>query len=143
LAKAETTGVRILLPSDLVVADDSKAEAGSVVESGQVPDGQAAFDIGPRTVGEMSAVVSRARTVFWNGPMGVFESPAFTAGTLAVAKALALVMGGTTVVAGGDSAAAAERAGVASTITHVSTGGGASLAFIEGKKLPGFAALET
>ena len=143
LAKAETSGARILLPCDLVVAEDSKAEAGTVVASGQVPDGQAAFDIGPQTVAEMSAVISRARTVFWNGPMGVFESPAFAAGTLAVAKALSLVMGGTTVVAGGDSAAAAERAGVASTITHLSTGGGASLEFIEGKKLPGLAALET
>ena len=143
LAKAETSGVRILLPCDLVVAEDSKAEAGTVVASGQVPDGQAAFDIGPQTVAEMSAVISRARTVFWNGPMGIFESPAFAAGTLALAKALALVMGGTTVVAGGDSAAAAERAGVASTITHLSTGGGASLEFIEGKKLPGLAALET
>ena len=143
LAKAEASGVRILLPCDLVVAEDSKAEAGTVVASGQVPDGQAAFDIGPQTVAEMSAVISRARTVFWNGTMGIFESPAFAAGTLALAKALALVMGGTTVVAGGDSAAAAERAGVASTITHLSTGGGASLEFIQGKKLPGLAALET
>jgi len=135
--------VRILLPCDLVVAEDSKAEAGTVVASSQVPEGQAAFDIGPQTVAEMSTVISRARTVFWNGPMGMFESPGFAAGTLALAKALALVMGGTTVVAGGDSAAAAERAGVASTITHLSTGGGASLEFIEGKKLPGLAALET
>jgi len=143
LAKAETSGVRILLPRDLVVAADSQAEAGTAVASGQVPDGQAAFDIGPETVAEMSAVISRAHTVFWNAPMGVFESPPFAAGTLAVAKALALVMGGTTVVAGGDSAVAVERAGVASSITHVSTGGGASLEFIEGKKLPGLAALET
>lgn len=143
LAKAETSGVRILLPSDLIVAEDNRAEAGTVVASGQVPEAQAAFDIGPQTVGEMNTTIARARTVFWNGPMGVCESPAFAAGTLAVAKALALVMGGTTVVAGGDSAAIAERAGAAGTITHVSTGGGASLEFIEGKKLPGLAALET
>jgi phosphoglycerate kinase len=114
-----------------------------VVPATCVPDGQAAFDIGPESVAEMSGVLSRARTVFWNGPMGVFESPAFAAGTLGVAKAMASVMGGTTVVGGGDLAAAVERAGVTPSITHVSTGGGASLEFIEGKKLPGLAALES
>jgi len=143
LAKAEASGVRILLPRDVLTAEDSKAEAGTTAAPGHLPAGHAAFDLGPESVAEMSAAISRARTVFWNGPMGVFESPAFVAGTLAVAKALALVMGGTTVVAGGDSAVAAERAGVASNITHISTGGGASLQFIEGKKLPGLAALES
>jgi phosphoglycerate kinase len=108
-----------------------------------VPDHQAAFDIGPETVSEIAAVVARARTVFWNGPMGVFEAQPFAAGTQAVAKAMALVMGGTTVVGGGDTVAAVHRAGVANSITHISTGGGASLEFIEGKKLPGLAALES
>ena len=143
LAKAESSGVRIILPRDLVVAADAQDENGRLVLASGVPDDKAAFDIGPDSVADMSATVARARTVFWNGPMGVFESPAFAAGTLGLAKALALVMGGTTVVAGGDSAAAVQRAGVASSITHVSHGGGASLEFIEGKKLPGLAALES
>jgi phosphoglycerate kinase len=143
LAKAEASGVRIVLPSDLVVAEAPTATTGTVVAARSVPEGQAAFDIGPEAVAEVSAVLSRARTVFWNGPMGVFETAAFAAGTLGVAKAMAHVMGGTTVVGGGDSAAAVARAGVTSSITHVSTGGGASLEFIEGKKLPGLAALES
>lgn len=143
LAKAEASGVRVVLPRDVVVAADAKAEGGKVVEAKHVLDDQAVLDIGPEASAEISAVVSRARTVFWNGPMGLFETPGFAAGTLAVAKALTLVMGGTTVVGGGDSAAAVERAGVAGSITHVSTGGGASLEFIEGKKLPGLAALES
>lgn len=143
LVKAESSGVRIILPRDLVVGQDAKVEAGTAVPATRVPDGQAAFDIGPESVAEMSGILSRARTVFWNGPMGVFESPAFAAGTLGVAKAMAAVMGGTTVVVGGDSAAAVERAGITRSITHVSTGGGASLEFIEGKKLPGLAALES
>ena len=88
-------------------------------------------------------MLSRARTVFWHGPLGVCEAQPFAAGTVAVAKAMAQVMGGTTVVAGVDTGAAVHRAGVASTITHISTGGGASLEFIEGKKLPGLAALES
>jgi phosphoglycerate kinase len=107
------------------------------------PSDQAALDIGPESVAEIAAVLSRARTVFWNGPMGVFEAQPFAAGTIAVAKAMAQVMGGTTVVGGGDSGAAVHRAGVASSITHISTGGGASLEFIEGKNLPGLAALES
>ena len=143
LAKAEASGVQVLLPSDLVVAGDTRAMAGTVVPSTRVPDDQAALDIGPESVAEIGAVIARARTVFWNGPMGVFEAQPFAAGTLAVAKAMAQVMGGTTVVGGGDSVAAVNRAGVAGSITHISTGGGASLEFIEGKKLPGLAALES
>jgi phosphoglycerate kinase len=143
LVKAESSGVRIILPRDLVVGQDAKAEAGTAVPATRVPDGQAAFDIGPESVAEMSGILSRARTVFWNGPMGVFEAQPFAVGTIAVAKAMAQVMGGTTVVGGGDSGAAVHRAGVASSITHISTGGGASLEFIEGKKLPGLAALES
>jgi phosphoglycerate kinase len=143
LAKAEASSVKVILPRDLVVADDAKAETGTVVPASRVPPEQAALDIGPESVAEMSATLSRSRTIFWNGPMGVFEAAPFAAGTLGVAKAIAMVIGGTTVVGGGDSAAAVHRAGVASSITHISTSGGASLEFIEGKKLPGLAALET
>jgi phosphoglycerate kinase len=143
LAKAESMGARIILPRDLVVAESSKAEAGTIVAAMHVPDHSAAFDIGPETASEIAGIIARARTVFWNGPMGVFEAQPFAAGTQAVAKAMALVMGGTTVVGGGDSVAAVHRAGVASSMTHISTGGGASLEFIEGKKLPGLAALES
>jgi phosphoglycerate kinase len=143
LAKAETSGVQVILPRDLVVAEDARAAAGTVVPATRVPDDQAALDIGPESVSDVGAVLSRARTVFWNGPMGVFEAQPFAAGTIAVAKAMSLVMGGTTVVGGCDSVAAVYRAGVASSITHISTGGGAALEFIEGKKLPGLAALES
>jgi len=143
LSKAENSGARIVLPRDLVVADDAKAEAGNVVPAATLPDDTAAFDIGPESAAEIGAALARARTVLWNGPMGVCESPAFAGGTLSVARSIALVMGGTTVVVGGDSAAAAERAGVATSITHVSAGGNASLEFVEGKKLPGLAALES
>jgi phosphoglycerate kinase len=143
LAKAEASGVQILLPRDLVVAEDARALSGTVVSATQVPDDRAALDIGPESVAELTTVLARARTVFWNGPMGVFEAQPFAAGTIAVAKAMAQIMGGTTVVGGGDSVAAVHRAGVANSITHISTGGGASLEFIEGKKLPGLAALES
>jgi phosphoglycerate kinase len=143
LAKAEATGVQILLPRDLVVAEDAKAEAGNPIPAGSVPEKQAAFDIGPEAAAEIGAVLARARTVFWHGPMGACESPAFAAGTMSVARSMALVMGGTTVVVGGESAAAVQRAGVASSITHISSGGVASLELIEGKKLPGLAALES
>jgi phosphoglycerate kinase len=143
LAKAEASGVQIILPRDLVVAEDAKAETNVVLPATRVPDDQSALDIGPETVAEMATVLSRARTVFWNGPMGMAEIPAFAAGSLGVAKGMALVIGGNTVVAGSDTAAAVERAGVASSFTHVSTGGGAALDFVEGKKLPGLAVLES
>jgi phosphoglycerate kinase len=143
LAKAESIGAHILVPRDLMVAKHDKAESGMAIAASTVPDNQAAFDIGPESAAEIGAVLARARTVFWTGPMGVSESPVFSAGTMAVAKSLALVMGSTTVVAGAETAAAVERAGVASSITHISTGGNASLEFIEGKKLPGLAALES
>lgn len=143
LARAESSGVQIILPRDLVVADDPKSEASAVVPAAHIPDDQGAFDIGPESVAEIGAVLSRARTVFWNGPMGVVESPAFAAGTVGVAKAMAILMGGTTVVLGGELADAVSHAGIASSITHISTGGAAALEFIEGKKLPGLAALES
>jgi phosphoglycerate kinase len=144
LSKAEASGVQIVLPRDLVVADDAKADAGTTLSTTTVPEDRAVFDIGPDSAADIGAVLARARTVFWNGPMGVSESPAFAAGTMAVAKAVALgVLGGTTVVAGGETAAAVHRAGVSSSVGHISTGGAASLEFIQGKKLPGLAALES
>jgi len=143
LAKAEAGGVTIVLPRDLVVAADANSPAGTVISATSVPDNLAALDIGPESAGEIAAVLSRARTVFWHGPMGVCEAQPFAAGTIAVAKAMAQVMGGTTVVGGIDTGAAVHRAGVASNITHISTGGSASLEFIEGNKLPGLAALES
>jgi phosphoglycerate kinase len=143
LSRAESSGVKIVLPRDLVIAGDAQAASGTTVPASAVPDDQAVFDIGPETAADIGAVLARARTVFWNGPMGVSESPAFAAGTMAVAKSMASVMGGTTVVAGRETAAVVQHAGVASSIAHISTGGAASLEFIEGKKLPGLAALES
>jgi len=143
LAKAEQTGVRILLPRDLVAAEDIKSEDGHVVPGSRIPEDQAAYDIGPESIAEMSTVLSRARTVFWHGPMGAAENPAFAAGSLGLAKAAALVIGGTTVVSGADTVSAAERAGVAANLTHLSNGGAATLEFVEGKKLPGLAVLES
>jgi phosphoglycerate kinase len=143
LAKADASDVRIILPRDLVVAEAPRDDTGKTVPSGHVPDGLAAFDIGPEAVSEMGAVLSRARTVFWNGPMGAAEVPSFASGSLGIAKALAAVIGGTTIVSGSDTATVVERAGVAASLTHVSTGGTATLDFVEGKKLPGLAVLES
>jgi 3-phosphoglycerate kinase len=107
----------------------------------KVPAGWRILDIGPKSVTKFAAALKKAKTVVWNGPMGVFEFPAFAAGTVAIAQALAK-SGATTIIGGGDSAAAVEQAGVADKITHISTGGGASLEFLEGKVLPGVAALQ-
>jgi phosphoglycerate kinase len=141
LRKAEERGVAVLLPVDAVVAPSLDSPRGEVVPADRVPAGQMALDVGPETGRRYGERIATAQTVFWNGPMGVFEKPAFAAGTLAVAKAVADCRG-LTVVGGGDSVAAIEQAGLANRITHVSTGGGASLEFIEGKVLPGIAALE-
>jgi len=143
LKKAEDRGVEVLLPRDLVAAAGTRAESGKVVSAMNVPEDLAALDIGPETARAFADGIARARTVFWNGPMGVFEAAPFAAGTLAVARALAGTRGVLTVVGGGDSAAAVQRAGVAERISHISTGGGASLEFLEGTKLPGLAALES
>lgn len=134
-------GDKILLPSDLVVAAEFKAEAEQrVVPADAVPDGWMALDIGPESARAFAEVIRAARTVVWNGPMGVFEMEPFARGTFAVAQAMADCEG-VTIVGGGDSVAAVEAAGLADRMTHVSTGGGASLEFLEGKELPGVACL--
>jgi phosphoglycerate kinase len=141
-AKAAARGLPLELPIDLVVAEKLEAEVpGEILEVGDVAIGdRMGVDIGPKTIARYGAVVRDARTVVWNGPMGVFENAHFAGGTYAVARAVAAVSG-TTIVAGGDSTAAVRRAGVADRITHISTGGGASLEFLGGRPLPGVEAL--
>jgi phosphoglycerate kinase len=142
LERAEASRCRLELPEDLVVADRFDAGAPhEVVDGVEVPEGRMGLDIGPRTAERFAGEVRGAATVFWNGPMGAFELEPFAAGTRAVAEALAECEG-TTVVGGGDSAAAIARFGLAGAVTHVSTGGGASLELLEGKKLPGVEALD-
>ena len=141
LAQAQARHVRLLLPVDVVVADKFAADAAwQVVAAKAVPADWRILDVGPQTVKLFAQELKAARTVVWNGPLGVFEFPAFAQGTIALAKTLAASRA-TTIIGGGDSAAAVERAGVADKITHISTGGGASLEFLEGKTLPGVAAL--
>lgn len=140
LRRAQQSRVEVLLPVDVVVADGLKSPSGQAVSVDEIPEGQMALDIGPRTAKLFADRVVGARTVFWNGPLGAFEHAPFAAGTLAMASAMA-ACGGLTVVGGGDSVAAVNEAGVADRISHISTGGGASLEFIEGKVLPGIAAL--
>jgi len=142
LKKAEAAGIDVLLPRDAVAAAGTRSDSGKVVQASNIPEDLAALDIGPETARGFADAIARAKTIFWNGPMGVFESEPFAAGTLAVARAIAAA-GGLSVVGGGDSVAAVQKSGVADKITHISTGGGASLEFLEGKKLPGLAALET
>lgn len=133
---------KILLPADVVVADAFAADAqAKVAPIAQVPAGWRILDIGPQTVKAFAKALRGARTVVWNGPMGVFEFPRFAEGTFAIAQALAKLPGAVTIIGGGDSAAAVEQAGVADKVSHVSTGGGASLEFLEGKTLPGVAVL--
>ncbi len=134
---------KLVLPTDCTVATEFKAEAESkVVRVDQVPAGWMILDIGPATVTHFRNRLAGAKTVVWNGPMGVFEFPSFAQGTFAVAEALANLAGATTIIGGGDSAAAVEQSGLADKISHISTGGGASLEFLEGKTLPGVAALD-
>ncbi len=142
IEKADKAGVELLLPSDVVVGDNINAQTGQLVKVTSLPQGCMALDIGDDTILRFSKVVAAAKTVFWNGPMGLFETKAFSKGTFAVADALSRA-DGFTVVGGGDSAAAVRQAGggIAARIDHISTGGGASLAFVEGKRLPGIAAL--
>ena len=141
-ALMEEAGGKLILPVDAVVADKFAADAErKVVNVSAVPEGWRILDIGPDTVKTYTGMLQDAKTVVWNGPMGVFEMAPFAEGTFAIARALANLPNATTIIGGGDSAAAAHESGVADKITHISTGGGASLEFLEGKTLPGVAAL--
>jgi phosphoglycerate kinase len=143
LAEAQSRNVRLLLPLDHVIAEKIDAAAkSSVVKADQgIPDGQIGLDIGPETVAAFTQEIAGAKTIVWNGPMGVFEVAPFAKGTMKIAEAVAANRGATSIVGGGDSVAAVHQSGVADKITHISTGGGASLEFLEGKKLPGVEAL--
>ncbi|MGE5605343.1 MAG: phosphoglycerate kinase [Bacteroidota bacterium] len=141
MAQAKSRGIKLLLPVDVVVTDDFKKPTMSkTVAVNQIPSDLQGVDIGPETIKLFAKEIETAKTVIWNGPMGVFELPQFAVGTKAVAEALTRSKG-TTIVGGGDSAAAVEQMGYAEKVTHVSTGGGASLEFMEGIELPGVAAL--
>jgi len=142
LKEAKKHKLKFLLPTDHVVAE--KIEANAIVRTvptGGIPDNMMALDIGPKTVEAFTEEIGRALTIVWNGPMGVFEVSPFSKGTFKVAQAVAENVGATSIVGGGDSVSAVNAAGVADKITHISTGGGASLEFLEGKKLPGVEAL--
>lgn len=143
VSRATSSGVEIVIPVDVVVADKFAADAQTqIVPANQIPDGWMGLDIGPESIAKFSSALSDAKTVIWNGPMGVFEMPSFANGTREIATAITKVSG-TTVVGGGDSAAAVRLLGIPeSGFTHISTGGGASLEFLEGKTLPGLAVLE-
>lgn len=142
LEKAAAKGVELYLPVDTVIAKEFKADAESkVCQTMEIPDEWEGLDIGPKTAEIFADVIKSAKTVIWNGPMGVFEFPKFAVGTKAVAQALADNPEATTIIGGGDSAAAIEQLGYADKVTHISTGGGASLEYLEGKVLPGIACL--
>ena len=144
LMDAERKNFKLLLPVDHVITPELKAGAPSrVVNAGATPADQMGLDIGPETIEAYKAEIAKAKTIVWNGPMGVFEMPAFARGTLEIAKAVAArtVAGATSIIGGGDSVAAVHKAGVADKISHISTGGGASLEFLGGRKLPGVEAL--
>ncbi|KAH0468810.1 hypothetical protein IEQ34_002042 [Dendrobium chrysotoxum] len=145
LQKAKSKGVSLLLPTDVVIADKFAADADSkVVPSSAIPDGWMGLDIGPDSIKTFSNSLDATKTVIWNGPMGVFEFDKFAVGTEAIAKKLAELSGKgvTTIIGGGDSVAAVEKVGVADKMSHISTGGGASLELLEGKELPGVVALD-
>jgi len=144
LADAKQKNFKFLLPVDHVIAPEFKADApAKVVDVGATPAEQMGLDIGPKTIEAYKAEIAKAKTIVWNGPMGVFEMPAFAKGTLEIAKgvAAATAAGATSIIGGGDSVAAVHQAGVADRISHISTGGGASLEFLGGRKLPGVEAL--
>lgn len=139
--KAADKGVKLLIPIDTVVGDDFSNDANKkVVERGGIPDDWEGLDVGPKTAELFADAIKGAKTVVWNGPMGCFEMPNFAKGTIAVAQAMADLEGATTIIGGGDSAAACNQLGFGDKMTHISTGGGASLEFLEGKELPGVAA---
>jgi len=143
LAEAKQRNFRLLLPVDHVLAESPDSSATKITDIAGTPDGWMGLDIGPKTIELFSAEIAKARTIVWNGPLGMFERPAFSQGTLAIARAVAAATtaGATSIIGGGDSVAAAEQSGVARQISHISTGGGASLEFLAGEKLPGVEAL--
>jgi phosphoglycerate kinase len=144
LADAKQKNFKFLLPVDQIVAPEFKADAPSkIVDAGATPPEYMGLDIGPKTIAAYAAEITKAKTIVWNGPMGVFEMPAFAKGTLEIAKAVAAATkaGATSIVGGGDSVAAVHQSGLADQISHISTGGGASLEFLGGRKLPGVEAL--
>ena len=142
MKKAEEKGVKLLLPVDTLIADAFEGYTEiKTCKAGEVPDGWQGLDIGPKTIELFSAAVKEAKTIVWNGPMGVFENPDFAKGTLAIATAMA-ESDAITIIGGGDSAAAVNQMGLGDKMSHISTGGGASLEFLEGKVLPGVACLE-
>jgi phosphoglycerate kinase len=135
---------KFLIPVDHVIAPEFKSDSpATTVDVAATPDDQMGLDIGPKSIAMYAAEIAQARTIVWNGPMGVFEMPAFAKGTLEIAKAVAAATdaGATSIVGGGDSVAAAHQSGVSAKISHISTGGGASLEFLGGRKLPGVEAL--
>jgi 3-phosphoglycerate kinase len=141
IVKAKEKGVKLLLPVDTMVGREFKADTeAKIVAVDAIPDDWMGLDIGPETIKNFSNAIKDAKTIVWNGPMGVFEMEKFAVGTKKVAEALAS-SGAVTIVGGGDSAAAVEQLGFADKITHISTGGGASLEFLEGKELPGIAVI--
>ena len=137
----DKAGDKLVLPIDNVVADKFNNDADTKIVEGDIDDGWMALDIGPKSVEEFKNVLKDAKTVVWNGPMGVFEMPNFAKGTLEIGKFLGTLTDATTIVGGGDSTAAVKELGVADKLTHISTGGGASLTYLEGKELPGIAAI--
>jgi phosphoglycerate kinase len=143
LDEAQRRGVRLLLPLDHVTAEKIDVAAKTAVAKTDlgIPEGQSGLDVGPETVEAFTQEIAAAKTIVWNGPMGVFEVAPFAKGTMKIAQAVAANRGATSIVGGGDSVAAVHQSGVADKITHISTGGGASLEFLEGKKLPGVEAL--
>ncbi len=143
LAEAAQKKVRLLLPAAHIVADkiNASAAAHTVKADAGIPDGLLGLDIGPETIALFSKEIAGARTIVWNGPMGVFETAQFAKGTMQIAQAVAANRAAVSIVGGGDSVAAVHQSGVADKISHISTGGGASLEFLEGRKLPGVEAL--
>ena len=142
MAKAKEKGVNLLLPCDTVIADNFSNDANTkVAKAGEIEDGWEGLDIGPETIEKFKETILKAKTIVWNGPMGVFEMPTFAKGTVSVAEFVAAA-DATTIIGGGDSAAAVEQLGFADKMSHISTGGGASLEFLEGLELPGIACLE-
>lgn len=139
--KAKEKDVKIILPTDVVVADDITSKDTEIVEYNKIPKNKAVLDIGPKTIESFVEELEKAKTIFWNGPMGVFEKEQFAAGTEEIAKAISDI-NCISIVGGGDSAVAVEQLGLDNDFSHISTGGGASLEFIEGKELPGIAVLE-